>query len=125
MTDAVHPEGMSTPQDIATAYFDNWRAKDFDAFRALLDDDVTFAGPLGTAEGADACRAGIEGMSAIVTDVVVQHRWVDGEDVLTWFDLHTSVAPPAPTANWSRVVDGRIVRIRVAFDPRALAPPGA
>jgi hypothetical protein len=40
--------------------------------------------------------------------------------VLTWFDLHTVVAPPAPTANWQHVEDGRITRIRVAFDPRAL-----
>ena len=32
--------------------------------------------------------------------------------------------PPAPTANWSRVEDGRIMRIQVTFDPRPLAPPG-
>ncbi len=45
-------------------------------------------------------------------------------DVLTWFDLHTSVAPPAPTANWSHVEDGRITTIQVTFDARPLAPPG-
>jgi hypothetical protein len=33
-------------------------------------------------------------------------------------------APPGPTANWSRVEDGRITRIQVTFDPRPLAPPG-
>jgi len=33
--------------------------------------------------------------------------WVDGPDVVTWFDLHTSVADPIPTANWSHVEDGR------------------
>jgi hypothetical protein len=52
----------------------------------------------------------------------VQKRFVDGPDVLTWFDLHTSVAPPYPTANWSHVENGKITRIRVAFDPRPLAP---
>lgn len=41
-------------------------------------------------------------------------------DVITWFDLHTTVAPPVPTANWSRVRADRIVAIRVAFDPRGL-----
>jgi hypothetical protein len=33
------------------------------------------------------------------------------------------VAPPAPTANWSQVKDGRITAIRVTFDARPLAPP--
>jgi len=42
----------------------------------------------------------------------------DEHYVITWLDLHTSVAPPAPTANWSHVEDERITRIRVAFDPR-------
>lgn len=52
--------------------------------------------------------------------VVVQHVFVDGPDVLTWFDLHTTVAPPAPTANWQHIENGTITQIRVAFDPRAL-----
>jgi hypothetical protein len=43
--------------------------------------------------------------------------------VLTWFDLHTSVVPPAPTANWSHLEDGKITAIRVTFDARPLAPP--
>jgi hypothetical protein len=47
-------------------------------------------------------------------------RFTDGPDVLTWFALHTTVAPPAPTANWMHVQDGWITAIRVTFDPRAL-----
>lgn len=66
---------------------------------------------------------GLEGMSQILTDIVVHKRFVDGPDVLTWFDLHTSVAGPAPVANWSHVEDGRIKTIRVTFDARPLAPP--
>jgi hypothetical protein len=45
--------------------------------------------------------------------------FVDGPDVLTWFDLHITVAP-RPTANWLPVEDGQITRIRVTFDPRAV-----
>jgi hypothetical protein len=41
--------------------------------------------------------------------------------VLTWFDLATSLADPVPVANWMRVQDGKITRIRVAFDPRGIA----
>src|SRR2546430_13479522 len=33
--------------------------------------------------------------------------------MLTWCDLHTSIAPPAPTANWSHIEDGKIAAIRV------------
>lgn len=104
-------------------YFGAWRAKDFDTLRSVLADDVSFVGPLGRADSADSCRQGIEALSRIVTDVVVQKRFVDGPDVLTWFDLHTTVALPAPVANWSHVEGGRITRIRVTFDARPLAPP--
>jgi len=43
--------------------------------------------------------------------------FVDGPDVLTWFDLHITVAP-RPTANWLPIEDGQITRIPVTFDPR-------
>lgn len=103
-------------------YFDTWTSREFDAFQALLADDVSFRGPLGSADDAAACRAGIEGMSAITTDIVVHTMVADGEDVVTMFDLHTSEADePVLVANWSQVgADGRITRIRVTFDPRPL-----
>jgi len=59
----------------------------------VLADDATFRGPLG------------------------QRRYAD---VLTWFDLHTSEAPPCPTVNWSHVEHGKIKTIRATFDPRPL-----
>jgi limonene-1,2-epoxide hydrolase len=111
------------PAGVMRAYFEAWRAKDFDALRAVLADDVTFLGPMGQADGADECREGIEHMSSMTTDIRVQRMLVDGPDVLTWFDLHTSVAPPVPVANWSRVEGGRVRRIRAAFDPRPLLSP--
>jgi hypothetical protein len=65
---------------------------------------------------------GIKGMSRIKSDLVVQKVFVDGPDVLTWFDLHTTVASPVPVANWLHVEDGKITSLRVAFDARELAP---
>ena len=41
--------------------------------------------------------------------------------MLTWFDLATRVADTVPVANWMRVQDGKITRIRVAFDARGSA----
>lgn len=112
-----------TPANIAGRYFEAWRAKDLEAYRALLADDATFAGPLGTAEGADECVEGMRGLARVTTDVVVRKMLGDATDVITWFDLHTASAPPCPVANWTHVEAGRITRIRVTFDPRPLLPP--
>jgi SnoaL-like protein len=111
------------PGAIAEAYFAAWLEHDWHRLRGLLADDVEFRGPLASIDGADECVDGMRGLAKILTHIEVHRRWVAGADVLTWFDLHTSVAPPAPTANWTHVEDDRITRIRVTFDPRPLAPP--
>lgn len=102
------------------AYFQTWRARDFAAFRANLADDVTFQGPMATVEGADACAAGIEGMTQALDDVVVTKVFVDGADATTWFELHTKGGDVLPVANWSHVTGGKVDHIRVTFDPRPL-----
>src|SRR5262245_35042026 len=57
-------------------------------------------------------------MFAMTRQVDVIHRWLDGPDVLTRFELRTATAGPMAIVNWSHVEDGRITRIRVTFDPR-------
>jgi len=57
-------------------YFDSWKHKEFDALRAILADNVTFEGPLGTAGNADECIAGLRGMAQMMTDIVVRKRFV-------------------------------------------------
>jgi hypothetical protein len=112
------------PKEIAATYFRSWKDKDFDTFRSILADDVTFAGPLGTANGPAECERGVRGLSEIVTDIDVVRVFEAGADVLTWFELHTSVAEPIPVVNWSHVENGKITRIRVTFDPRPLLANG-
>ncbi len=108
-------------RDLAVTYFQSWKDKDFDKLRTVLADDVTFRGPLGTADSADECLAGLRGMAQIMTDLVIDVMVADGNDVITFFDLHTDLAAPAPTANWMHTDCGLIVTIRVAFDARELA----
>jgi hypothetical protein len=119
-------KGAATMADeaakVATTYFDAWKVNDFDTMRSLVAEDVTFAGPLAQLEGASDYMEGIKGMSQIKSDIVIQKTFVDGPDVLTWFDLHTTVASPVPVANWLHVEDGKIKSLRVAFDARELAP---
>lgn len=114
----------TTPRELAETYFEAWQDRDFDRLRDVLADDVTFRGALGTADGADACVAGLRGMAQVLDHLDVRLRLADDTDVVTWFDLHTTIAEPAPTANWAHVEDGRITAIHVTFDPRGILAAG-
>jgi SnoaL-like domain len=112
-----------TAADVGATYFDAWKRRDFDTLRSILADDVTFDGPLGHASNADECVDGLKRMSKIVTDIMIRKTFVDGPDVITWFELHTAGTTPLPTVNWRHVENGKITSIRVTFDPRPLSPP--
>jgi ketosteroid isomerase-like protein len=108
------------PQAAAATYFDAWKAKDFDTLRSLLADDVTFRGPLGAADGIDACMDGLQRMAQTIEDITIDKIFVDGDDVLTWYQLHSTDTEPVATVNWSHLQDGRITAIRALFDPRPI-----
>ncbi len=109
-----------SPAGVAAAYFDAWQSNDIERVRTLVDDEIAFDGALGSTRGAEETLAGLGSMFAMTKRVEVRHRWVDGPDVLTWFELHTETAGPLAIVNWSHVDAGRITRIRVTFDPRPL-----
>lgn len=111
---------MTDAATIAATYFDAWKARDFTRLRSVLADDVDFAGPMGQVKGRDECLRGLEGLATIMTGIDVQQVFSAGPDVLTWYDMATKVADPVPVANWMHIEDGKITRIRVAFDPRGL-----
>jgi len=107
---------------VAAKRFESWKSHDFSTFRSLLADDVTFVGSMGTAGNAEECVEGIKGMSRFVTDIVIHKMWVDGPDVITWYELHTAHIEPLPTVNWNHIENGNVTRIRATFDPRLIAP---
>ena len=107
---------------IAETYFDAWKKKDFDAMRSLVAEDVRFEGPMATLEGAEEYMGGIRGLSRIISELAIEKVFVEDRDVLTWYTMHTTVAPPVPVANWLHVEDGKISSLKVAFDARELAP---
>ena len=111
---------QDSPATIANRYFEAWQQRDVDSIRPLLHDQVTFLGALGSTAGAEDTLAGLSRMFEITSEVRVIKRWVDGPDVLTWFELRTQHADPIPVVNWSHIEDGLLERIRVAFDPRPL-----
>jgi hypothetical protein len=108
-------------KNIATSYFKLWHDRNFAKFRSLLSDNVTFIGVLGIANGINECMDGIQGLSNIMTNIVIQQMWADGSDVITWYELHTTKTTiPIEVVNWMRIEDGKINKIRVTFDPRPL-----
>jgi hypothetical protein len=111
----AHDDGAA---EAAAIYFQAWLARDFARLRTVLADDVDFAGPLGQVTGADQCLRSLEGLARIITGIEIRKVFTDGPDVLTWYDMATTVAEPVPVANWMQVSEGQITHIRVAFDPR-------
>jgi len=109
-----------SPANVAAAYFDAWKNNDIERVRPLLHAEVAFDGAPGSTRGVEDTIAGLGRMFAMTEQVEVLHRWVDGPDVLTWFELRTEAAGPLAIVNWSHVEAGRITRIRVTFDPRPL-----
>ena len=109
-----------SPPTVAARYFDAWQHRDVESVRPLLHEDVTFVGSLGATTGAEETLAGLSRMFEMTSEVQVIKRWVDGPDVLSWFELRTQRAGPIPVVNWSHLEDGRIQRIQVTFDPRPL-----
>jgi hypothetical protein len=75
---------------------------------------------MGHVEGLEDNLTSLNGLFDIVTGVTIRHVFVDGPEVATFYDLHTTEAEPISTVNRSTVENGRVTRIRAVFDPRAL-----
>jgi hypothetical protein len=51
---------------VAGTYVEAWTRGDFDTARSTLREDVSFVGPLGTANSIDECMRGLQGMKQMV-----------------------------------------------------------
>jgi len=108
------------PAAVAQQYFDAWRSQDPAALRSILTDDVTFVGPMGRAGNAEEYVQSLMHLAGVTKEIVVHETFVDGDDVVSWFDVHTTEGVLSPVANWSRLREGKIAQVRVTFDPRPL-----
>src|SRR5579859_1540338 len=115
----------SDARAVVETYFNAWKSNDFATMRSVLADALDFAGPIDRFDSADAYQQAIRGLSQMKTDITVHVCLADGPDVMTWYDLHTRIAPPAPVAEWSHVDNGKITRVPVVFDPRPFAAAAA
>jgi SnoaL-like domain len=113
---------MAEAARVAEGFFDAWTAGDFARARELLQDGVSFQGPIDTFSDADSYLASLRQLSGIITGVDKQKVFVDGDDVCVIYDLHTAPVPSSRTCEWYRVRDGKVAAVSVVFDARPFAP---
>ena len=112
---------MASPGEIVEQYFDAWTSKDFETARSLLQDDLSFIGPIETLDNADALMESINGLAQIVTGAERRGLVEQGDEVCVIYDLHTIPVPDAPVAEWHTVRGGKIVSMQAFFDARPFA----
>lgn len=97
---------------------------DFETAGSLIEEDVSFVGPFGAAEGADAYLSGLRRFHARgVQGVDIRLVFSDGDDVCIIYDLVTNMpAGTIPSAGWYQLRDGKIASVRAFFDARPLVP---
>ena len=72
---------MPDTKSIASICLRAWTNGDFETARALIDDEITFAGPFGTAQGADAYLDGLRRFRERGVETAKIHRaFRDGDE---------------------------------------------
>jgi ketosteroid isomerase-like protein len=112
---------VASPAQTVEQYFDAWTSKDFETARSLLQDDLSFRGPIDTFDNADALIESIKGLSQIVERAERRGLLADGDQVAVVYDLHTGPVGTAPVAEWYTVRDGKIASMQAFFDARPFA----
>lgn len=88
-------------------------------YSRALADDVTFTGPLGRTEGADAYIDGVRHLTETVKGVDIHRAIGEADEVCIRYDLVTA-AGRIPTVGWYEIHDGKVASVRAYFDPRPI-----
>ena len=115
---------MSSAAEIASEFFRAWADGDFFALREVLADDVVLESPSARQEGVDPCIAALRRVSQLMNRLDVLASVAQGEQVMTFYEVHSAEAPHVIIASWMTIADERLSRIRVVYDPRAFVDVG-
>lgn len=105
-----------TAKEIVMAFIEAMNKSDYKEARSYVMDDLTFEGVLGKREGAEVYFKDMEKMRFRYH---VQKVWADKGDVALFYDINMS-GTFVPSFGWYKVEEGKIVSIRVLFDPRSV-----
>src|SRR5438876_11289296 len=95
---------------------------DFATARTLMQDNMTFQGPLDTFNTAYQYLEASKRLASIIQRIDVKKMFVDGSDVCVLYEMVTNTpAGTAFIAEWYQVKDGKIAALRAIFDARPFA----
>lgn len=113
---------MSSARETVENYQAALGKGDFAAARKLLQDDMTFQGPIDTFHQADDYLESIKRLASIIQRIDLKRVFADGDDVCVLYDMVTNTpAGTAFIAEWYQVKNGQIADLRVVFDARPFA----
>ena len=90
--------------------------EDFTAARAFLRDDMKYIGVFGSRDGADAS---LDEVQQRALKFGIREVIAEGNEVAVFYDLSTS-GMTLFAAGWFQIKDGKVILIRVVFDPRPI-----
>jgi hypothetical protein len=95
---------------------------DFATARTLMQDTMSFQGPLDTFHTADQYLEAQRSLAPIIQRIDVKKVFVDGDDVCVLYDMVTNTpAGTALIAEWYQVDGGKISALHAIFDARPFA----
>lgn len=106
----------SRAENVVMACVDAINREEFREAKQYVSDDFSFIGVLGSRNGAEAYFLDMERMRLKYS---IKKSFADEQDVCLFYDLSISGKMIFGSA-WYHVEDGRILSLRVVFDPRPL-----
>jgi ketosteroid isomerase-like protein len=103
-------------RNIVTNLLEAINREDFAAARAFLRDDMKYIGVFGSRDGADASLDEVQQRSL---KFGIREVIAEGNEVAVFYDLSTS-GMTLFAAGWFQIKDGKVILIRVVFDPRPI-----
>jgi hypothetical protein len=113
---------MASAKEIIQSYESALESHDFDSARKLMQDDMTFVGPLDAFHAADDYIQARRQLAGIIQRIE-NHKWfVDDNDVCLIYDMVTNTpAGTAVVAELYQVKGDKIASLRAIFDARPFA----
>ena len=115
-------ETVQSSSDTAAKYFGHWSKKEYEASARLLDENLSFRGPIDTFNNAKDYIEITKKLAPIIVEVRTKKAFVDGKDSCFIYDLVTNTpAGTVPCAEWVHADHGKVKSIQVFFDARPFA----
>ena len=112
----------ASAREIVESYREALGKGDFATARSLMQDNMTFEGPIDTFSKADDYLESNKKLASIIQRIDLKKVFVDGDDVCVLYDMVTNTpAGTAFIAEWYQVKGGKIAYIRAVFDARPFA----